>query len=84
MIVEGGGDPASGEFLLAVEALGVGAKQYLDAVVGPFGYLCGRYSPIEPGGQAGVPQVVGAAAREQRYCSAVNAARSASFQPDGR
>lgn len=42
------------------EAFGVDAEEDGDAVAGPFGGLGGGDAGVEPGGQAGVPQVVGA------------------------
>ena len=51
-------DAALGELVLARDALGVDAQQYVHAVPGPFGYLGGVDAAVQPGGQAGVPQVV--------------------------
>ena len=42
------------------EAFGVDAEEDGDAVAGPFGDLGGSHAGVEPGGQAGVAQVVGA------------------------
>jgi len=52
-------DPALGELVLADDALGVDPQQHLDAVPGPFGDLGRVYAAVQPGGQAGVPEVVG-------------------------
>ena len=45
--------------MLAVDAFGVGAEQYLDAVAGPFGDLGCCDSGVEPGRDAGVSKIVG-------------------------
>jgi len=44
--------------MLADDALGVDPEQDVDAVAGPFGDLGGGDSAVEPGGEAGVPEVV--------------------------
>ena len=45
--------------LLAVEAFGVDLKQDCDAVAGPLGDLGWGYSPVEPGRDGSMPQVIG-------------------------
>lgn len=53
-------DAAEGGLLGVGEAFGVDAEEDGDAVAGPLGHLGGGYACVEPGGQAGVSQVVGA------------------------
>lgn len=66
VVAEGLGDAALGDFVLAVDALGVDAQQDLDAVAGPLGDLGRRDAGVEPAGQAGVPQVVDALGERRR------------------
>jgi hypothetical protein len=51
-------DPELGEFVLARDALGVDPQQDVYAVSGPLGHLGGVDAAVQPGGQAGMPQVV--------------------------
>ena len=51
-------DAALGKLVLARDALGVDAQQHVHAVPGPLGHLGGIDAAVEPGGQAGEPQVV--------------------------
>jgi hypothetical protein len=82
MGVERVGNPAPGELLLAVEA--IGTKLYLDAVAGSFGYLCQRHPAVA--------RLTGtrAVGREEwrpsvdRYSSGVRASQSAVFQFGGK
>ena len=53
-------DLAQGGLFGVGEAFGVDAEEDGDAVAGPFGDLGGGDAGVEPGGQAGVAQVVGA------------------------
>jgi hypothetical protein len=55
-------DPPLGLVLLAGDALGVDPEQDVDAVPGPVGDLRRRHASVEPGGDCGMPQVVGAPA----------------------
>src|SRR5260370_38126440 len=48
---QGGGDPAPGDLVLAVEALGIDAEQHLDAGAGPLRHLGCGHSSVAPGGQ---------------------------------
>ena len=52
-------DPALGDLVLAFEALDVDAEQDRGAVAGPLGDLSWGDSPVEPGGQTGVAEIVG-------------------------
>lgn len=52
-------DPLPVELVAAVDALGVDTQQDVDAVAGPLGNLGGIDAGVQPGGQAGVAQVVG-------------------------
>jgi len=52
-------DPALGELALAHDAFGIDAQQDIDAVTGPLGNLRGINAATEPGGQAGMPKVIG-------------------------
>ncbi len=54
------GDAGAGGGFLAMDALGVGGQQHLDGMPGPLGHERCVYASVQPGGQAGVPQVVGA------------------------
>jgi hypothetical protein len=54
-------DALVGDFLLAVDAFGVDAQEDLDTVAGPLGDLGGSDAAVEPEGDCGVPEVVGAA-----------------------
>ena len=45
--------------LAAVETVGVDAEQHVDAVTGPFSDALRFDASLEPGRDAGVPQVVG-------------------------
>ena len=49
------------DLVLAVDAVGVDGKQHDDVVPGAGGDLGGRRSGVQPQGQGGMPQVVGAA-----------------------
>jgi hypothetical protein len=51
-------DPALRQFVLADDAFGIDPQQYVHAVPGPLGNLGRVDAAVEPGGQAGVPQVV--------------------------
>jgi len=51
-------DAALGEFVLADDALGVDAQQNVHAVPRPLRDLGREDAPVQPGGQARVPQVV--------------------------
>jgi hypothetical protein len=51
-------DAAEGGLLRVGEAFGVDAEEDGDAVACPFGDLGGGDACVQPGGQAGVPQVV--------------------------
>ena len=53
-------DPAAVLGTLTRNALGVGPEQNRHAVAGPLGDLRCGYAAVEPAGQAGVAQVVGA------------------------
>ena len=57
-LAQGFVDAVLGELVLAHDALGVDAQQYVHAVPGPLGHLGGVDAAVQPGGQAGVPQVV--------------------------
>ena|ERR1700683_379094 len=58
VVAEGFFDAAAIDVVAPGDALGVDAEEDLDAVAGPFGDL-GRFdAAVEPGGQAGVAQVV--------------------------
>jgi hypothetical protein len=59
--VEGSFDLPVGDVVLAVDAVGVDGEQHGDAVPGPSGDLGGGAAGVQPEGQGGVPQVVGAA-----------------------
>src|ERR1039457_4588879 len=52
-------DAAEGGLFGVGEAFGVDAEEDGDAVACPFGDLGGGDACVQPGGQAGVPQVVG-------------------------
>jgi hypothetical protein len=54
-------DPSLGGLVLAIKALGIDLEKYVDAVARPLRDLGGGDAGIEPGGEAGVTQVVGAA-----------------------
>ena len=60
-LLQSSDDHALGDLVLAFEALGVDAEQDLDAVASPFGDLGWGYSPVEPGGQAGMAEIIGSA-----------------------
>ena len=51
-------DPALGELVLAHYALGVDPQQHVHTVPGPLRHLGGIDATIQPGGQAGMPQIV--------------------------
>lgn len=53
-------DTAPGCLFGAVDAFGVGAEEDGDAVAGSFGDLGRGYAFVEPGGDGGVAEVVGA------------------------
>jgi hypothetical protein len=59
---EGLGDALVGGGGLAVDAVGVDLEQDRDAVPGAAGDLGGGHPGVQPQGDGGVPQVVGAAA----------------------
>ena len=56
---EHGLDASQMGLVLAVDAVCVNGEQHADAVAGPGGDLCGGDVGGQPGGQAGVAQVVG-------------------------
>ena len=58
VIIQGVGDSALGDVVLAFKALCVYAEQDLDAVAGPLRNLGRCYSPVEPCGQARVAEIV--------------------------
>ena len=51
-------DSSLGHLVLTVQAFGVDAQEHFDAMASPLSDLSGWDSPIEPGGEARVPQVV--------------------------
>jgi len=59
VLAQGFANAALGEIVLAHYAPGVDPQQHVDAVPGPFGDLSRIHATVEPGGQAGVPEVVG-------------------------
>ena len=56
--MQGGGDPALGEVVLAFEALGIHAEKDLDAVACPLRNLGWCHSPVEPRRQARMAEIV--------------------------
>jgi hypothetical protein len=71
-------DPPLGEPVLAVDAFGVHPKQHCDAVHGPLDDLGWRDNLVEPGGHAGMSQVVHTRrASGEEYSAEVSAARRA-------
>lgn len=58
LIAEGVFDEPPVDLFPSVNALGVDPRQHLDAVPGPVGDLGRVDARVQPGGQAGVPQVV--------------------------
>jgi len=61
--VEGTLDLPVGDVVLAVDAVGVDGKEHGDAVPGPLCDLGGGGAGVQPEGQGGMPQVVGAAGK---------------------
>jgi hypothetical protein len=59
VLAQGFADAALGELILADDTLGVDPQQHVDPVPGPFSHLCRVDAAVQPGQQAGVPQVVG-------------------------
>ena len=59
--VEGAFDLPVGDVVLAIDAVRVDGEQHGDAVPGPLRDLGGGSTGVQPEGQGGVPQVVGAA-----------------------
>jgi hypothetical protein len=60
-VPESGRNPAPGDVLLAFDAFSVDAEQDFHSMAGPLGDLRRRYSPVEPGGEARMTQVIGSA-----------------------
>ena len=58
VLAQGFVDAALGEVVLARDALGIDAQQYVHAVPGPLGHLGWVDAAVQPCRQAGVPQVV--------------------------
>jgi hypothetical protein len=54
-VPQGGIDARVGDFVAAVDALGIDAEQDFDAVPGAFGNLSCRYPGVEPQGDGSVP-----------------------------
>ena len=73
-------DPALGELVLAHDALGVDPQEHVHAVPGPLGHLGGVDAAVQPGGQAGVPEVVRAPASGEACSAALRAVWRALIQ----